>query len=198
MKSSIFFHKRKAYLGESEIHLLGKKPRIGERLEADFEIKPARNSKESLTKKILSKGLTIVSTLPNIHTNACHYQVLDLENLTKKLIPEAKIFHIASDAKSHWKEVDEIHPDLKAYGFSLYESELKDREYFASAFGVGVEGNARIAHGLFGLYEGVFCAAYIPMQQMGNPDIHYFLTQFLKNLKVNKESKRRVGNKNGI
>ena len=28
MKSAIFFHKRKAYLGESEIHLLGKKPRF--------------------------------------------------------------------------------------------------------------------------------------------------------------------------
>lgn len=192
MKNRIFSHKRKVYLGESEIHLLGKKPRVGERLDAEFEIKPARNSKKSLTKKELSKGLTIVSTLPNIHTNACHYQVLDLENLSKKIIPEAKIFHISSDAISHWKEVDEIHPDLKAYGFSLYESELKDREYFTKAFGVGVEGNVRIAHGLFGLYNGIFCAAYIPIQQMGNPDIHYFFSLFLKNLNSFQKNERNV------
>lgn len=193
MKNAIISHKRKVYLGESEIHLLGRKPRVGEELEAEFEIKPARNSKDCLTKKALGRGVTIVSTLPNIHTNACHYQVLDLEKLAKKIIPEAKIFHISSDAKLHWKEVDEIHPDLKACGFSLHESEQKDREYFKKAFGVGVEGNNRIAHGLFGLYDGVFCASYIPNQQMGNPDIHYFFSLFLKNLKSFQKNERKSG-----
>lgn len=196
MNQKLIIKKRNVYLGESIIHLLGSKPRVGDRLESKFYIQPARNSKEALTEKVLSKGITIVSTLPNIHTNACHYQVLDLENLVKKIIPEAKIFHIASDGKSHWKEVDEIHPDLKACGYSLHESELKDREVFARSFGVGVEGNARIAHGLFGLWNGIFCAAYIPMQQIGNPDIHYFFNQFFKNKELLKKKLGKEAKKN--
>lgn len=181
MNNQTTVDRRKVYLGESEIHLLGKKPRIGESLQTDFVIAPARNAKVNLTREILSRGVSIVSTLPNIHTNACHYQVLDLEKYARKILPDAKIFHISSDAKSYWQEVDEVHPDLKASGFSLHESSSKDRDTFARTFGVGVERNKRIAHGLFGLVDGIFCAVYIPIQQLGNPDIYFFFQKFLKN-----------------
>lgn len=176
--------KRKVYLGDSIIHLLGRKPKVGDRLDTNFAIAPARNYKKKLTPELLSRGVTIVSTLPNIHTNACHYQVLDLEKRAKKIIPEAKIFHISSDARIHWKEVDEVHPDLEAYAFSFQESSHLEKEKFSKTFGVGVEGNHRIAHGLFGLWNGIFCAVYIPTQQMGNPDIHYFFENFRRNIQI--------------
>lgn len=45
------------------------------------------------------------------------------------------------------------------------------------AFGIGVEGHQRIAHGLFGLRDGVFLAADIPDDQMKPADVRGFLTR---------------------
>lgn len=165
----------KVYLGEERIELYGIKPKLGEKLRAPFLIPPAFNTISPLGKKSMDKGLVILSTLPNIKSNACIAQVLDLEMEIKARKLKAKIFHVACDCPEHWAEVRSLHPFLKAKGFSLQNASKKDSESFRISFGVGVHGSSRIAHGLFAFRDGRIIASYIPRQQYAIPNIKKFL-----------------------
>ena len=181
--------KRKVFLGDCSIFLEGSQPKYGQKLANNITAKPARKTKEALGSTQLSQGLVFVSTLPNIRSFACSQQVLDLEVGSKKKFPKSKIFHIASDPKSGWKEVDLLHPFLSSPGFTLCGLSKDEKERFKSSFGVGVENENRIAHGLFALLDGKFIASYIPRQQYGVPNIKLFLNKVEKNLKLNASSK---------
>lgn len=169
--------KRKVYLGDYSILLEGEKPQYGQRVANNIIAKPARKAKSSLGSLSLSKGLVIVSTLPNIRSFACSQQVLDLELEAKKKFPNCSIFHIASDPKSGWKEIDKLHPFLESPGFTLDGLSKGQLDAFKSCFGVGVENEKRIAHGLFALLNGKFIVSYIPRQQFGIPNIKLFLNK---------------------
>jgi peroxiredoxin len=170
-------NRRKVFLGDHPIYLTGSKPKKGTQIHSNFYAIPARKAKTELKKRDLSRGLVIVSTLPNIHSFACSQQVLDLELETKKLYPKARIFHIACDPKSGWEEVEKLHPFLESPGYTIHGVGKKEADSFKNSFGVGVEGNRRIAHGLFALQNGKFMVSYIPRQQYGIPNIKKFLKQ---------------------
>jgi peroxiredoxin len=172
--------KRKVFLGDCSIFLEGSQPKYGQKLANNITAKPARKTKEALGSTQLSQGLVFVSTLPNIRSFACSQQVLDLEVESKKKFPKSKIFHIASDL---------LHPFLSSPGFTLCGLSKDEKERFKSSFGVGVENENRIAHGLFALLDGKFIASYIPRQQYGVPNIKLFLNKVEKNLKLNASSK---------
>ncbi|MCC5814070.1 MAG: hypothetical protein JJT78_04885 [Leptospira sp.] len=174
---------RKVYLGDHEISLVGEKPKLGRRVSTCFHANPARKARAKLTLEKISKGLVIISTLPNIRSFACSQQVFDLEMEVKEHLPEAKIFHVASDPKSGWEEVDKLHPFLKSPGFTLDGVDSESVESFKQAFGVGVKGHKRIAHGLFALQDGEFIVSYIPRQQYGIPNIKRFIRKIQDSLK---------------
>jgi hypothetical protein len=181
--------KRKVYLGDSSIFLEGLRPKYGQKLASNICAKPARKAVEALDSSQLSQGLVFVSTLPNIRSFACSQQVLDLEVESQKRFPRSKIFHIASDDKAAWKEVDILHPFLKSPGYTLTGVKKGDKEAFKSCFGVGVENEIRIAHGLFALLNGKFIVTYIPKQQYGVPNIKSFLSKVEKKLKQDASKK---------
>jgi len=176
---------RSVYLGDRKIFLLGKKPSKGWKLTEYFQANPARKTRSKLTSDCLKKGLVIVSTLPNIRSFACSQQILDLENEVKAQIPSARIYHIASDPKSGWKEVEELHPFLDSPGFTLHGVPAEFVDSFKRAFGVGVKGTPRIAHGLFALLDGEFLVSYIPRQQYGVPNIRKFIRKIIESLPEN-------------
>jgi len=165
----------KVYLGDERIELYGNKPKLGEKLQIPFLIPPAFNTRLPLRKKAIDKGLVIISTLPNIKSNACSAQILNLEMEIKARKIKAKIFHVACDCPEHWEEVRSIHPFLRAKGFTLKNASKEDSESFRNSFGIGVHGSSRIAHGLFAFQDGKVIASYIPRQQYGIPNIKKFL-----------------------
>lgn len=167
--------KRQAQLGTQTIQLAGSVPPPGERLRANFMIPAARRADRPLTTEDLCRGLILVSTLPNIHKHACLSQIVDLEERGPALCEPLRIVHVSADHESHWQEVDQFHPNIQAAGYSLYFADPASRGAFVTAFGVGVEGHHRIAHGLFLLREGMFLKSEVPMDQMQSVDVTQFL-----------------------
>ncbi len=163
------------YLGDIKIELIGKRPQTGFSLQKTFSIPAAYNAKRALKNDSLKKGWVIISTLPNIRSNECSMQILNLENEIKKLNEKIRIFHIACDSPDHWEGVKELHPSLKAKGFCLNLAAKKDVMNFKESFGVGVKGSERIAHGLFAFRDGKLIGSLIPKQQYGIPNIKGFL-----------------------
>ncbi|WCL50010.1 hypothetical protein [Leptospira sp. GIMC2001] len=168
---------RRVFLGDHSMQLQGDKPKPGKRILGCFHANPARKTRAVLNENKINRGLVIISTLPNIRSFACSQQVLDLELEVRAHLPEAKIYHIASDPKSGWDEVEKLHPFLKSPGFTLVGVDKSSVESFKKEFGVGVEGNKRIAHGLFALKNGEFLVSYIPRQQYGVPNIKRFVNR---------------------
>jgi hypothetical protein len=166
---------RVADLAGTPIRLLGCLPQPGERLTAAFAIPPARHATVPLTHATLARGLVIVSTLPNIRRHACIAQILQLDEVAPHLLPEATVVHVSADEPEHWREVDRFHPTVRAPGYSLHAADDASRTAFGRAFGVAVEGHARIAHGCFALRDGVVLAAEIPHHQMHSMDVLPFL-----------------------
>jgi hypothetical protein len=157
------------------MRLVGRRPREGEALDRElrFSIPAARNTEVPLADAALREGAIVVSTLPNIGRHACLAQIV----LLHEHLPSARVVHVSADAPAHWREVDAYHPDVSAPGYSLHGADPASRDAFCRAFGVGVEGKARIAHGLFALRDGVFTAVEIPTIQVGTPDVPGFLSR---------------------
>jgi hypothetical protein len=166
---------RTAQLGAQQIQLVGRLPVPGDRLEAVFTIPAARLASRPLTPSDLQEGLVVLSTLPNIEKHACMAQIVELEEESHETIPQLRIVHVSADHEEHWREVDRFHPNIQAVGYSLCCADPASRASFIEAFGVGVEGHHRIAHGLFALLDGVFLAAEIPKDQMKAVDVRTFL-----------------------
>jgi hypothetical protein len=154
---------------------MGLAPCRGERLTAEFVIPAARRADKPLTADELCRGLVVISTLPNIRKHACLAQIVDLEERGHEQLPDLKIVHVSADHEEHWQEVDRFHPNVRAAGYSLCCADPASREAFVSAFGVGVEGHHRIAHGLFALRDGVFMEVEIPSDQMRPAAVRGFL-----------------------
>ena len=163
------------YLGDKKIKVYGNHLKKGEPLDVKFTLPPAYNTKKFLKKKDINKGLVILSTLPNIKSNECSTQVLDLETEVNARKLNAKIFHIACDCPNHWEEVKQLHPFLKAKGYTFELANPKDIENFKQTLGVGVLGSKRIVHGLFAFLDGKLLSSYIPKQQYGTPNVNKFL-----------------------
>ncbi|MFO0773186.1 MAG: hypothetical protein U0172_00800 [Nitrospiraceae bacterium] len=165
---------REVRLGRETIELIGTPPQIGDRLCATFRIPPARHADRPLTTKDLVCGLVFVSTLPNIEKHACMAQIVALDEEVSAHWRGARAIHVSADADVHWREVDQFHPDIRAAAYSLCCADHDSREAFTRAFGVGVVGHRRIAHGLFALQDGRFVAAMIPTDQMQPVDVSSF------------------------
>ena len=177
---------RKVLLNDEVIYLKGKRPAKGTRIAADFKLLPARCADKPLSAQDISKGCVIISTLPNIQKHACMRQILDLEHSVKRNFKGACLVHVSSDEIEHWKEVDELHPNLKAKAYTLNGAEKVDIRSFSEAFGVSVEGHHRIAHGIFGLKDGKVLTSMIPRQQMVNSNVSAFVGRFKKAIKDTK------------
>lgn len=167
--------RRQAQLGIQTIHLMGIVPVPGAPLQGKFVIPAARRADRPLTAEDLCRGVILVSTLPNIHKHACLSQIVDLEERGRALSEQLRIVHVSADHESHWQEVDQFHPDIQAAGYSLCSADDASREAFVTAFGVGVEGHHRIAHGLFLLRAGVFLKSEVPTDQMRSVEVTQFL-----------------------
>jgi hypothetical protein len=166
---------RDADLGGTPILLVGHLPRPGMPLLDVFRLPPARRACAALTDDELRRGLVVVSTLPNIQRHACVAQIVQLEEVCAHRFPNARIVHVSQDEAIHWAEVDRFHPGITAASYTLHGASESSRVSFAWAFGVGVLGHPRIAHGLFALRDGVFVAAEVPFDQMHAPDVGTFL-----------------------
>lgn len=167
--------RRQAQLGIQTIHLMGIVPVPGTPLRGKFVIPAARRADRPLTTEDVCRGVIVVSTLPNIHKHACLSQIVDLEERGRALCEPLRIVHVSADHESHWQEVDQFHPNIQATGYSLCSADPASREAFVTAFGVGVEGHYRIAHGLFILREGVFLKSEVPTDQMRSVEVTQFL-----------------------
>ncbi|MDZ4853532.1 MAG: hypothetical protein SGJ26_01490 [Nitrospirota bacterium] len=185
--------RRQVKLGAETIWLSGGLPQTGEILNASFSIPAARLAQAPLTASDLRTGLVILSTLPNIQKHACMAQIVHLEERSREQLPDLRIVHVSADHEEHWREVDRFHPDIQAAGYSLCCANPISRAAFVQAFGVGVEGHHRIAHGLFALKEGRFLAIEVPDDQMRTPDIDRFLAQVSGQLGRTLDRSPRVG-----
>jgi hypothetical protein len=166
---------RNADLGGRPILLLGHLPHPGRTLVDVFSLPPARRAHAPLTDAELRRGFVIVSTLPNIQRHACIAQIVQLEEQCAHRFAGARIVHVSEDEAMHWAEVDRFHPGIVASSYTLDGASETSRVSFTWAFGVGVLGHPRIAHGLFALREGVFVAAVVPFDQMHAPDVGEFI-----------------------
>lgn len=166
---------RNADLGGLPIVLLGHPPQPGRALVDVFSLPPARAATVPLTDGALRRGIVVVSTLPNIQRHACVAQIVQLEEECAHHFPGVRIAHVSQDDALHWREVDRYHPGIGAASYTLAGASESSRVSFTWAFGVGVLGHKRIAHGLFALRDGVFIAAEIPFDQMHAPDVGGFL-----------------------
>jgi hypothetical protein len=168
---------RTAYLGETVIELEGPAPRVGTSLVGEFALAPAHYAAGPLLAVDLRHGPVVVSTLPNIEKHACIFQIVDLEEELARFDPPPRLVHVSSDSARHWTEVKQYHPELRAPGYTLGETDAHSCDAFKAAFGVGVRGHRRIAHGLFALRDGIFLAVDIPDDQMSAPPVKLFLHQ---------------------
>jgi len=164
---------RGARVGARIVELYGRVLAAGDRVDADFVIPPARRSCGPLTGDRIRRGLIVMTTLPNIHKNACSAQIVRTEALARAHLPEAEVMHVASDGCENWCELDHFHGEVRAAGYSL--DGCADADVFRVAFGVGVRGSARIARGLFALHRGVVLAADVPENQGRTPDVERFI-----------------------
>jgi hypothetical protein len=167
---------RHADLGGRPILLLGHLPAPGRALVDVFSLPAARRATAPLTEAELQRGTVVVSTLPNIQKHACVAQIVQLEEHCAHRYPSARIVHVSQDEALHWREVDRFHSGVRASSYTLAGASESSRISFTWAFGVGVLGHQRIAHGLFALRDGVFLAAEVPFDQMHAPDVHGFLS----------------------
>jgi peroxiredoxin len=165
----------RVYLGNKPIQVYGNQLKRGDSILGNFQLPGAYNTKTPLRKKTISRGLVILSTLPNIKSNECSTQILDLEQEVQARALKLKIYHIACDCPEHWEEVKHLHPFLKAKGYSLELANKADAEEFKQVLGVGVRGSKRIVHGLFAFLNGKLISTYIPRQQYGVPNVKKFL-----------------------
>lgn len=172
--------RRLAQLGTQTIHLTGIVPAPGDRLRGKFVVPAARRADGPLTAEDLCRGVIVVSTLPNIHKHACLSQIVDLEERGRALSEQLRIVHVSADHESHWQEVDQFHPNIQAAGYSLCSADAASREALVTAFGVGVEGHHRIAHGLFALQDGYFVEVDIPHDQMRAAEVSAFLDRVIR------------------
>jgi len=170
---------RTVKLGDTLIELEGSAPVLGSPLRGEFALAPARHARSPLLASDLRAGWIVLSTLPNIEKHACIVQILDLEEALVKMEPRPRLVHVSADEADHWHEVDHIHPDLTAPGYTLASTSPRDRAAFTAAFGVGVRGKRRIAHGLFDLRDGTFENAEIPYDQMEPPNVVGFVARLL-------------------
>jgi hypothetical protein len=175
---------RPAVLRDERLALFGRLPAPGERLLEVFSLPPARHAQAALTERDLATGLVIVSTLPNIERHACLAQIVDLDEHTAQQRPAPRVLHVSSDDARHWREVDRYHPTVRAESYSLQGADEASRTSFKWAFGVGVLGHPRIAHGLFALRDGVFLVAHVPYDQMHTPPVDHFLAEVATALEV--------------
>lgn len=167
--------KRAASLGGDPIELLGSVPQAGDVLDQQFLVPAARRASGPLSSIELRKGLVVLSTLPNIHRHACVVQIVHLHEHGQHLLPAARIIHVSADPPEYWREVDQLHGRVTAPGYSLAAATEMSRAAFTRAFGVGVDGRHRIAHGLFALKNGVFLGSDVPTEQMRPPGVNAFL-----------------------
>ena len=172
---------RPADLGGQPIYLVGRLPAPGTRLLDVFTIPPARRAEGPLTEADFASGLVLLSPLPNIQRHACVAQIVQLEE-TAHRFDDARIIHVSHDEAVHWHEVDRYHPNIRAASYSLRDADGQSRTSFIWAFGVGVLGHDRIAHGLFALRDGVFLAAEVPYDQLRAPEVDGFLHQLHQSL----------------
>lgn len=174
--------RRQAKLGGETIWLNGALPQPGEFLNASFSIPAARLAQAPLMAADLQEGLIIVSTLPNIQKHACIAQIVDLEEQSHEMLPSLRLVHVSADHETHWREVDRFHPNVQAAGYSLCCADAISRESFVKAFGIGVAGHHRIAHGLFALQDGVFLAADVPTDQMRPAEVRVFFGMLVEKI----------------
>lgn len=174
-------------LGESRVALCGTVPQPGDRLIADFVIPAARGTTVPLSSSMLQSGVILLSTLPNIHKHSCALQIAHLDEQAPEVLPRVQIVHVSSDPVEHWKEVDLYHGQVRATGYTLHGADSDSRRAFVSAFGVGVVGHHRVAHGLFSLHDGMFGAVEIPDDQMGIPFVEGFLRRVVSWMNVSKQ-----------
>jgi len=169
---------RHADLDGRPILLLGHLPQPGRALVDVFTLPAARRATEPLTDADLRRGTVVVSTLPNIQRHACVAQIVQLEEECAHRFPTVRIVHVSQDEAIHWREVDRFHGGVTASSYTLAGASESSRVSFTWAFGVGVLGHRRIAHGLFALRDGVFIAAEVPFHQMHAPDVSGFVRAF--------------------
>ncbi len=166
---------RHAELGGRPIQLLGHLPHPGRALVDVFSLPPAHRAAVPLTDCELRQGLVVVSTLPSFERHACIAQIVQLEQRCALRLPSVRIVHVSHDEAVDWAQVDRLHPGVAAASYTLHGASETSRVSFLWAFGVGVLGHTRIAHGLFALRDGVFLAAEVPVDQMHAPDIDAFV-----------------------
>jgi hypothetical protein len=164
----------------TETYLLeNEAPKIESYLERKFFI-PEAIGNSAVADVNMKKGLIIVSTLPNIQKEHCIQQVVELQTITYKLLPSStKIFHFSSDTRLDWKAAEKHLAGLHIKAYTLYDAVHRSVVEFKAAFGVGVQGTPRIAHGLFALINGKFVNIQIPDDQLGIPNVPLFLKNVL-------------------
>ncbi|MCU1282687.1 MAG: hypothetical protein JWM53_6233 [bacterium] len=166
---------RHADLGGRPLLLLGHLPHPGRALVDVFQLPAARNARGPLTERELRRGFVVVSTLPKIQRHAGIQQIVQLEEECTRRFPDVRIVHVSHDDAIHWAEVDRLHPGIAAASYTLAGASETSRVGFTWAFGVGVLGGERIAHGLFALRDGVFIAAEVPFDQLHAPNVDGFV-----------------------
>jgi len=175
---------RTVRVGVESFELEGEPPTLGGLLNYSFILPDARGPNHILTPSIteadLKKGLVIISTLPNIQKQHCLQQIKELESLTYKLLPRStKIFHVSADDRSDWKKAEEHLASVRFHAYTLADAAEESVVSFKAAFGVGVKGTHRIAHGLFALLNGKFINLQVPDDQLGVPNVPLFLKEIL-------------------
>lgn len=170
---------RTVKVGTESFSLEGEPPILGRDIAHSFVL-PEAIGTGSISDAIMRKGLVIVSTLPNIQKEHCVQQILELETYTYKLLPAStKIIHVSADERIDWKIAEKNLAGIPFHAYTLYDAEAQSAAAFREAFGVGVVGNHRIAHGLFALLNGKFINLQIPDDQLGVPNVPLFLKEIL-------------------
>ncbi len=166
-------------VGDKTYLLEGNLPFIGQTITKEFTLQEALG-KKPLSFKDLSKGLVIVSTLPNIKKEHCIQQVNELETLARLLLPSStQIVHVSSDPPAAWKNAKTFLPDVELRAYTLFDTDPESVSMFREEFGVGVQDSDRVAHGLFALFHGQFMKLQVPDDQLGVPNIPLFLREIL-------------------
>jgi hypothetical protein len=126
----------------------------------------------------------IVSTLPNIEKRACTAQILALDKELGASRLRSRVVH--------WSQLERLHDQVNASGYTVDGASDEDRERFARAFGVAVVGERRIAHGLFALRDGVFLGAVVPENQFRSPSVRLFVQRLERLIKVFETKKELI------
>lgn len=177
----------RVYLGDRPIELLGKRPSLGSPWVGTKAFQPSYNTRSAFPRLEKRKTLVLISTLPNVRSFACAAQVLDLEEEMRRSGIPCEIFHISSDKKDAWQEVQKLHPHLRAKGYTLDKDAKTNVLAFKEYLGIGVKGSHRLAHGIFAFLHGKLIHSLIPKQQYGVPNIKRFVKE-IKSLLQNENT----------